>query len=121
LETILIFSLHASSLRNLVSWCESRELFNEEATKIRAEFDANKNLAIGIKLYVLEFATSWLFIVDSALVTRLVREAKERLQAQTHPDPYIMSYMPGGSLFMRNPALPYEALYPDGIPSHIHT
>jgi hypothetical protein len=33
-----------------------------------------------------------------------------------HPDPYIQPYMPGGSLFMRNPAIPLESLYPDGIP-----
>jgi len=26
--------------------------------------------------------------------------------------------MPGGSLFMRNPAIPLEALYPDGVPAH---
>lgn len=53
---------------------------------------------------------------DSAKVARLLREAKERLIANTHPDPYLRNYMPGGSLFMRNPAPPLEALYPDGIP-----
>lgn len=45
--------------------------------------------------------------------------AKERLAAQTHPDPYIAPYMPGGSLFMRNSPVPLEALYPDGIPHGI--
>ena len=45
-----------------------------------------------------------------------MREAREELAAKSHPDPYIQAYMPGGSLFMRNPALPMEALYPDGIP-----
>jgi NADH dehydrogenase (ubiquinone) 1 beta subcomplex subunit 9 len=57
-------------------------------------------------------------IKDSARIPRLIREAEERLAAQTHPDPYIKPFMPGGSLFMRNPAIPLEALYPDGIPDH---
>lgn len=59
------------------------------------------------------------FHTDSAKTARLVREARERLAEQTHPDPYIQAYMPGGSLFMRNPAIPLEALYPDGIPAHV--
>ena len=58
-------------------------------------------------------------MLDSAKVTRLLREAHERLALQTHPDPYIHHSMPGGSSFMRNPALPVEALYPDGIPEGI--
>jgi len=77
-------------------------VWNEEATKIRAEFNVNMNLP-----------------VESAKTARLMREAQERLAKQTHPDPYIHAAMPGGSLFMRNPALPLEALYPDGIPAHM--
>eukprot|EP00607_Mallomonas_marina_P006408 CAMPEP_0182427540 /NCGR_PEP_ID=MMETSP1167-20130531/18238_1 /TAXON_ID=2988 /ORGANISM="Mallomonas Sp, Strain CCMP3275" /LENGTH=131 /DNA_ID=CAMNT_0024609847 /DNA_START=148 /DNA_END=543 /DNA_ORIENTATION=+ len=91
--------LYRNSLRVLTSWCESRDIFNEEAIKIRAEFDASKSLP-----------------QDSAKVKRLIREAYERLEEQAHPDPYIVPYMPGGSLFMRNPAPPLEAVYPDGIP-----
>jgi hypothetical protein len=34
-----------------------------------------------------------------------------------HPDPYIHPMMPGGSSFMRNPAVPLEIVYPNGIPS----
>ena len=48
-----------------------------------------------------------------------MREARERLAAQTHADPYIVAYMPGGSSFMRNPAFPVEALYPDGVPEGV--
>ena len=86
-----------SSLRNIISWCESRDVFNEEALKIRAQFDSTKN-------------------ADVARTERLMREAREALAQQTHPDPYIQAYMPGGSLFMRNPAPPLESLFPDGIP-----
>ena len=57
-------------------------------------------------------------MIGSAKTARLLREGYERLNAQTHPDPYIKPFMPGGSLFMRNPAIPLEALYPDGVPSH---
>ena len=53
---------------------------------------------------------------EPARVRRLMREARERLAAQTHADPYIASFMPGGSLFMRNPAMPVEAIFPDGLP-----
>jgi len=81
---------------------ESREVWCEEAIKIRAEFDVNKSVP-----------------ADSAKAARLLREATERLAKQTHPDPYIAAYMPGGSLFMRNPAIPLEALYPDGIPEGV--
>merc|ERR1719421_215141 len=94
-----IMRLYRSCLRTINSWSEDRDVFNEQALKIRAEFDANKNLP-----------------QDSPKTVRLVREAKDRLDAQMHPDPYIVPFMPGGSLFMRNPAIPLEALYPDGIP-----
>jgi hypothetical protein len=50
-----------------------------------------------------------------------MREAKERLAARTHPDPYIVPYMPGGSLFMRNSPPPLNAIFPDGIPEGIST
>lgn len=43
------------------------------------------------------------------------------LKEKAHPDPYIVNYMPGGSLFMRNPALPLEVVYPDGIPAGVST
>ncbi len=31
-----------------------------------------------------------------------------------HPDMYTNPYMPGGSRFMRNPALPIRSVFPDG-------
>lgn len=49
----------------------------------------------------------------------LIKDAQKRLFESTHPDPVIQAYMPGGSLFMRNPAPPLEALFPDGIPEGI--
>jgi len=51
----------------------------------------------------------------------LVREAEEKLVDWTHPDPWVNPYMPGGSRFMRNPALPLSIvfppdLFPEGVP-----
>mmetsp|Transcript_31067 Transcript_31067/g.23103 ORF Transcript_31067/g.23103 Transcript_31067/m.23103 type:complete len:156 (+) Transcript_31067:48-515(+) len=97
-----VMRLYRSSLRNMNSWCESREVFNDAATKIRAEFNANKH-----------------WPVDSVETKTLLKDAYARLADQTHPDPIIQAYMPGGTLFMRNPAVPLEALYPDGIPEGI--
>ena len=97
-----VLRLYRKSLRTIDSWSESREIFNEEATKIRAEFDAFKSLP-----------------PDSAKVARLLREGYERLAAYSHPDPYIKPYMPGGSLFMRNPAPPLEVVFPHGIPEGV--
>eukprot|EP01033_Poteriospumella_lacustris_P006026 gene6026-4326_t len=97
-----IMRLYRHALRNIVSWSESRDVFNETATKIRAEFNANKH-----------------WPVDSAQTRTLIKDAQQRLFDATHPDPVIQAYMPGGSLFMRNPAPPLEALFPDGIPEGI--
>ena len=55
-------------------------------------------------------------ILESAVVKRLIREAYERLEKATHPEPYIAPSMPGGSLFMRNPPPPLEVIFPDGVP-----
>ena len=92
-----VMRLYRHSLRNLTSWVESREVWCSEAMKIRARFNDSMK-------------------ADMALAKRLIREGQEQLAEQTHPDKYIAAFMPGGSLFMRNPAIPLEALYPDGIP-----
>lgn len=42
------------------------------------------------------------------------QEGKAELFEFTHPDPYCVAYMPGGSLFMRNPPVPLEICFPDG-------
>ena len=58
---------------------------------------------------------------DSAITARIVREAREKLADFAHPEPYLTPYMPGGTLFMRNPAVPLEVCFPDGIPHEIST
>ena len=49
---------------------------------------------------------------------QIIKEAYEELVTHAHPDPYLNPHMPGGSSFMRNPAMPLEFVYPSGIPEH---
>lgn len=48
------------------------------------------------------------------VTTFFSQEAKAELHSNTHPDPYCVPFMPGGSLFMRNPPIPLEVCFPDG-------
>ena len=64
-----------------------RDLFNEEATKLRARFDANRG-------------------ASPAAAARLLEEGEDELYKNLHPDIYKIPNMPGGSKFMRNPPLP---------------
>ena len=57
--------------------------------------------------------------VGSTEASIALQKGQDRLSQNTHPDPYIMPYMPGGSLFMRNSPLPLEAVFPDGIPDDV--
>ena len=87
--------LYRNSLRLLSSWCIDRDIFNEEATKIRFQFDEERGCR-------------------PEKATRLLREGEEKLWNYTHPDPYRNSIMPGGTKFMRNPPLPMDVCFPDG-------
>ena len=44
----------------------------------------------------------------------ILQEGKAELFEFTHPDPYCVPFMPGGSLFMRNPPPPLSICFPDG-------
>uniref|UniRef100_K3WSQ1 NADH dehydrogenase [ubiquinone] 1 beta subcomplex subunit 9 n=1 Tax=Globisporangium ultimum (strain ATCC 200006 / CBS 805.95 / DAOM BR144) TaxID=431595 RepID=K3WSQ1_GLOUD len=90
--------LYKQSLKTLDSWIIDRRLWNEEATKIRAQFDQNRNLD-----------------PSSGLAKRLVREAQEKVEHYTHPDKYVFNYMPGGTRFMRNAPIPLDVCFPDGV------
>jgi hypothetical protein len=39
------------------------------------------------------------------------QEGQDELFSRTHPDPYRVNYMPGGTKFMRNPPPPIEACF----------
>ena len=92
--------LYRHSLKLMTSWVIDRATVCEAATAIRAEFDRHTGK-------------------DVATGSNLLEEGKGMLFAQTHPDRYILPYMPGGSKFMRNPPPPLSAVYPDGIPEDV--
>eukprot|EP00581_Thalassiosira_minuscula_P007786 CAMPEP_0183703816 /NCGR_PEP_ID=MMETSP0737-20130205/1408_1 /TAXON_ID=385413 /ORGANISM="Thalassiosira miniscula, Strain CCMP1093" /LENGTH=154 /DNA_ID=CAMNT_0025930613 /DNA_START=39 /DNA_END=503 /DNA_ORIENTATION=+ len=87
--------LYRKALKTLASWTIDREIFLEKATEMRGRFDAERGCS-------------------NAKAVRLLREGKAELFSNTHPDPYCVPYMPGGSLFMRNPPPPLEICFPDG-------
>ena len=61
----------------------------QQARKLRAEFEANRHL-------------------DRVQGERLVAKGEERLAGTAHPDPYIVPYYTGGSLYARNPEVPAD-------------
>ena len=87
--------LYRKSLKVLSSWSVDRQVFLDQAEILRARFDANRNCS-------------------PAMALRLIREGQTELFSNTHPDPYCVPYMPGGSLFMRNPPIPLDVCFPDG-------
>ena len=140
--------LYKKSLKTLDSWVIDRRLWNEEATKIRAQFDSNEQLdpnsgCVGLflvrgiilvlrilsrSIFLCAFLVIYLFLFLFLLLwycyfrlaKRLVREAQEKVDHYTHPDRYIFNYMPGGSLYMRNAPIPLDVCFPDGeIPDDV--
>lgn len=79
-----------------------REVFLSEAGKLRASFSANAHLA-----------------PESGKVKALVRKAHEELLRYSHPDKYILPWMPGGTLFMRNPPLPFDVVFAGHVPEDV--
>lgn len=55
--------------------------------------------------YILMFSTFTISLKQSGL---------DELFEYTHPDPYVVAYMPGGTLYMRNPPPPLDVCFPDG-------
>ena len=87
--------LYRHSLKTLSSWAIDRDVFNDQATQLRARFDATRGS-------------------NPAAASRLLREGRDELFEFMHPDPYCLPTMPGGSKFMRNPPLPMSVCFPDG-------
>ncbi|KAJ7558725.1 hypothetical protein O6H91_04G053100 [Diphasiastrum complanatum] len=84
--------LYRRSLKNVLSWAMDRDLFYNEATKLREEFEEHKN------------------VNDLPTIDRLLLKGETRLAKLAHPDPYIVPWAPGGSKYARNPAVPPEAM-----------
>ena len=84
-----VVRLYRHCLKAVVSWAVDRDLLNAEASRIRGLFEQNRD-------------------TNAADAARLIRETEERLAELTHPDKYVVPYMPGGSKFMRNAPPPLE-------------
>ncbi|KAL6768525.1 NUOB22 [Auxenochlorella protothecoides x Auxenochlorella symbiontica] len=88
-------ALYRDSLKTLLSWAVARDIFYVKAAELRAEFDQNATLT------------------GHDQIERALARGEERLRSYAHPDPYIVPYRPGGSLYARNPP------FPDGISMHM--
>ena len=89
--------LYRRALRTLSSWAIDREVFNTEGLMMRARFRNNID-------------------ASPAKAASLLAQGQAEIQTWHHPDRYLINYLPGGSLFMRNPPLPMEVCYPHGVP-----
>ncbi|CAM9551832.1 unnamed protein product [Discosporangium mesarthrocarpum] len=94
--------LYRNALRLLDSWVVDRALFNEEATILRAKFNEGAQCD-----------------PESGKAKHLIRKAHELINEYVHVDRYIRPHMPSGSQFMRNPPLPLDVCYPQGIPESV--
>ncbi|KAK9829644.1 hypothetical protein WJX72_007056 [[Myrmecia] bisecta] len=79
--------LYRHTLKTILSWAVDRELWFSEVERVRAEFYKNSN------------------VTDVNQRERLLVKGQEKLREFQHPDPYIVPYRPGGSLYARNPPI----------------
>lgn len=63
--------LYRKSLKHLLSWAVYRHEWRQEALKLRARFDANKDLK------------------DVKKATQLLQDGEREFELYKHPDPYI--------------------------------
>lgn len=65
--------LYRDSLKLLNSWAIDRDIFNEEATKLRAQFDESRGCNAGKALRLLRVSADYFFFIhDSEMVVRLI-------------------------------------------------
>eukprot|EP00968_Pinguiococcus_pyrenoidosus_P023718 scaffold3970_cov257-Pinguiococcus_pyrenoidosus.AAC.3 len=95
-----VMRLYRQSLKCLFSWVIDREIWCDMASDLRKKFDKNKGLE-----------------PTSRKAQKLLEAGEEELFQYEHPDRYVPAYMPGGTLFMRNPTPPKELVYPNGVPA----
>jgi len=84
-----IMHLYRHSLKAISSWAVQREIFYEEVDRVRAEFYKHKD------------------VVESGVIDALLLRGEKRLHDLAHPDPYIVPYAFGGTLYERNPPHPH--------------
>mmetsp|Transcript_19520 Transcript_19520/g.58993 ORF Transcript_19520/g.58993 Transcript_19520/m.58993 type:complete len:107 (-) Transcript_19520:1547-1867(-) len=82
--------LYRHTLKNVISWCVRRDIFWEEAERIRGLFEKNAH------------------VKESQVIDGLLRKGEAELYKHIHPDPIIVPYFYGGTMYQRNPPFPKE-------------
>lgn len=80
--------LYRHTLKTLDSWAIYRDTWSRAAKKVQGMFRARAAEA------------------NPLLVERFCQEGEKWLHEHRHPDPYIVPYRPGGTLYQRNEPLP---------------
>jgi len=68
-----------------MNWTVHRDLFIQESLLLRARFDSNKDLK------------------NPTLIEKVVLDGEAELKEYTHPAPYRINTMPGGTKYQRYP------------------
>eukprot|EP01115_Flamella_aegyptia_P001841 TRINITY_DN130658_c0_g1_i1.p1 TRINITY_DN130658_c0_g1~~TRINITY_DN130658_c0_g1_i1.p1 ORF type:complete len:124 (-),score=26.13 TRINITY_DN130658_c0_g1_i1:26-397(-) len=89
-----ITSLYRRSLKLTHQWAVNRDLFLEEAWKVREQFRSHMNET------------------DPKRIEYLIQKAEAKLYELRHPDPYIRPESPGGSKWQRNTPPPLRLCDP---------
>mmetsp|Transcript_4320 Transcript_4320/g.14036 ORF Transcript_4320/g.14036 Transcript_4320/m.14036 type:complete len:116 (+) Transcript_4320:76-423(+) len=100
-HTLRVMRAYRSALRLTRNWTVNRELFRNEADKIRAQFEAGRSIPPGKA-------------AESALA-----RAERELATMAHPDPYTFMPNVGGTKWQRNipPPPSFSFMY---YPSETH-
>lgn len=84
--------LYRRTLKSVDTWITHRSLFMEEARKIRAEFEENRNVKDPVKAsFLLDRGYYW-------------------LNEYPHPETYVLPWMLDGSMYLRSEPLPPEVV-----------
>lgn len=89
-----VASLFRTALRTAFDSSLKFDAYRNETIKIRAQFDANKNIANPNEL------------------ESVIAKSQQKLAEWKHPDPYITPGRPGGTKYQRNAEIPKEPIVP---------
>ena len=87
--------LYRNALKNSHSWMASRNHWFDEARRIRAMFEQNKN------------------VTDPSTINRMIIDGEAQLSKRAHPDPYRSPFNYGSTLYGRNPPPPLNTIEMD--------
>ncbi|KAI9145075.1 hypothetical protein BKA69DRAFT_1122012 [Paraphysoderma sedebokerense] len=87
-HTTYIKSLYKRCLRSSLDWSVRRNIWRQEAMKIRYQFEENRN------------------VTNPMLLEEIISETEKKLADFAHPEPYRFITSPSGSKYNRNPAVP---------------